>query len=237
MLKTKAIVISQKAINEHDCLLSFYTLEFGRTSFLARGLKKPNSKLAAHLDLLNLVDLMIIKGRERDYVGSAIAENCFLGIKKDYNKICVAGEAINFLNKLSFNNQTDYEVFLLLRSFLFFLNEGDFTAEYLRLSLNSFKLKLLNLFGYNFDFSTCFICQKRKASALNFFRKDLYCSHCLKNVSPDDYRHNFIKLSTEAVNLKSDLENLSWDDLASCQFTKRRQQELENLIDIIIKII
>lgn len=64
MLKTKAIVISQKAINEHDCLLSFYTLEFGRTSFLARGLKKPNSKLAAHLDLLNLVDLMIIKGRK-----------------------------------------------------------------------------------------------------------------------------------------------------------------------------
>lgn len=237
MIKTKAIVISQKAVSDHDSLISFYTLEFGRVSYLAKGLKKPNSKLAGHLDLLNLVDLMIIKGREKDYVGSAISENCFLGIKADYDKTITAGYGLNFLNKLSFNDQADYEVFLLLREFLFSLNEVEADREYLKLILNSFKLRLLDLLGYNFDFSSCFVCGKKEAVALNFFKKELCCVDCLKKISLDDFRNNYIRINPGTLKLKNDLQTIPWLKLKGHKYQKSSNLELEKLIDIIVKII
>ncbi len=237
MIKTKAIVISQKAVSDHDSLVSFYTLEFGRVSFLAKGLKRPSSKLAGHLDLLNLVDLMIIKGREKDYVGSAIAENCFLKIKESYDKTIVAGYGLNFLNKLSFNNQADYEVFLLLREFLFSLNEMPVGIENLKLFLSSFKLRLLDLLGYNFDFSSCFVCGKREAVALNYYKKELCCADCLKKISLDDFRNNFVRISPGALKLKNDLQVLSWLKLKDYKYHRNSHKELEKLIDIIVKII
>ena len=237
MIKTKAIVISQKAVSDHDSLVSFYTLEFGRVSFLAKGLKRPSSKLAGHLDLLNLVDLMIIKGREKDYVGSAISENCFLQIKESYDKTIIAGYGLNFLNKLSFNNQADYEVFLLLREFLFSLNEMPDEIEALQLILSSFKLRLLDLLGYNFDFSSCFVCHGREAVALNYYKKELYCADCLKKVSPDDFRNNFIRINPGTLKLKIDLQTISWSELRGYKYHRNSHKELEKLIDIIIKII
>lgn len=237
MIKTKAIVISQKAVSDHDSLVSFYTLEFGRVSYLAKGLKRPSSKLAGHLDLLNLVDLMIIKGREKDYVGSAIAENCFLKIKESYEKTIIAGYGLNFLNKLSFNNQADYEVFLLLREFLFSLNELPDEIEILKLILNSFKLRLLDLLGYNFDFSSCFVCGGREAVALNYYKKEICCANCLKKVSLDDFRNNYIRISPGTLKLKVDLQTIPWSKLKGYKYHKNSNLELEKLIDIIVKII
>lgn len=237
MIKTKAIVISQRNINDHDSLVSFYSLDFGRVSFLARGLKKPSSKLAGHLDSFNLVDLMIIKGRQRDYVGSAISENCFLGIKNDYDKAIIAGSALNFLNKLSFDNQADYEAFLLLRDFLFLIDSFSGEGDFLKLFLSSFKLKLLSILGYNFDFSSCFVCDKHPAIALNFFKKELCCSECLKKVSLDDFRNNFIRFNPRTLILKNDLQEIPWSDFTSLKHHKNSHKELEKMIDIIVKII
>ena len=120
---------------------------------IARGLRKSSSKLAGQLDTFNLVDLMIIKGRERDYVGSAISENSFLEIKENYEKIILAGKSLRFLNELTFERQADYNIFLLLRNFLYFLNkiELDDFLKSPSISLCFFKLKLLEFLGYNFS--------------------------------------------------------------------------------------
>jgi len=237
MIKTKAIVISQRAVSDHDSLVSFYSLDFGRVSFLARGLKRPSSKLAGHLDLLNLVDLMIIKGREKDYVGSAISENCFLEIKSDYFKTVISGKAVNFLNKLSFNNQVDYDVFLLLKDFLVAVNNFSGEEKYLNLFLSSFKLHLLMLLGYDFNFSSCFVCSKSGAVALNFFKKELWCADCLRKVSLDDFRNNFIRLSPNTLELKQKLQTTPLAELDKIRYQQNAYKELERLIDIIVKII
>ncbi len=153
MLKTRAIVLGQKDLRNHDALVSFYSLDFGKITLIARGLRKSSSKLAGQLDAFNLVDLMVIKGRERDYVGSAISENSFLEIKENYEKIILAGRGFRFLNDLTFERQADYNIFLLLRNFLHFLNKVELEkfSSSPNIVLSFFKLKLLEFLGYDFS--------------------------------------------------------------------------------------
>ncbi len=196
MINSKAIVLNRKDFKEHDSLVSFYSLNFGKISLIAKGTRRMNSKLIGHLEPLNLVDLMIIKGRERDYVGSAISENSFLEIKEDYDKIMIAGKAINFLNSLNFSDQVDFNVFLLLKDFLTNLDQSKSNFKYILLS---FKIKLLNFLGYNF--SNCSYCNNENIVFIDFLNKEFLCDKCIKKKKVID--SNFVKINQSTLNLKN----------------------------------
>lgn len=217
MLKTKAIVLSQKNFRNHDALISFYSLDFGKVNLIARGLKKSSSKLAGHLEPLNLVDLMIIKGRERDYVGSAISENSFLDIKGSYEKVILAGSGLKFLSDLTFEKQPDYNIFLLLNDFLYFLNKADnnFIPDKIDIFLYFFKLKLLEFLGYNFS---SFDKIKSKTGSLMTFSK----------IDPDI-------LSLKELILSLDLED--FDFLKKIEISLKEKNKIDNFIKIIKEII
>lgn len=235
MLKSKAIVLSRIDFAEYDSIVTFYSLDFGKISIIAKGLKRPSSKLAAHLEPLNLVDLMIIEGRERRYVGSAISENSFLKIKSNYSKLLIAGQAIKFIKDLSFENQQDFNLFLLLKDFLINLNNSNEDLNFLDFSLLYFKIRLINFLGYDFDFSTCSTCGKHPAIFLNFFDKEVICLNCSnfhKNLSS-----HCIKISQSTINLKNNILSSNLSEIDFSNFSLSQKKELNNFINIIRKII
>jgi DNA repair protein RecO (recombination protein O) len=230
MLKTKAIVLNRKKINNNDALVFLYTLDHGKISLLARGLQKSTSKLAGHLEPLNLVELMIIKGKARSYVGSAISENSFLNIKSDYDKLVLAGQGIRFLIDLSFDNQTDFDIFLTLKEFLFNLNE----EKDKKLLLLCFKLKMLKLLGYDFDFSFCSLCAKEGATFLDYFDKEVLCEDCFKKESFRKDRS--IKMEKGALKLKNILLSSDFYSLKYLEFKEEEKKSLDDFVDIMEKI-
>jgi len=235
MIKTKAIVLNRKDYNDYDSLVFCYSLDFGKISLLAKGLKRSTAKLAGHLEPLNLIDLMIITGRERDYIGSAISENSFLNIKASYYLTDIAGQGIRFLNELIFSNQVDFTIFLLLRDFLLNLNELKSNDRLAELFLIYFKLKLLYISGYDFDFSLCSNCKKNSAVFLNFFDKEVLCSDCYNlRKSP---MTNFIKISPNLIFLKQAILNSEFFELVGIELSVKNKKELQILIETIKKII
>jgi DNA repair protein RecO len=217
MLKTRAIVLGQKDFRNHDALVSFYSLDFGKITLIARGLRKSSSKLAGQLDVFNLVDLMIIKGRERDYVGSAISENSFLGIKENYDKIILAGKGFRFLNGLTFERQPDYNIFLLLRNFLYFLDKVELgeILEAPSIALYFFKLKLLEFLGY--DFSSLKGDENEPGLLLSFTR-----------INPE-----ILSLKDKIISLDLD-DSSSWRDI---KISSAEIKKIDNFIEIIKEII
>ncbi len=229
MIKTKAIVLNRKKAGNYDASVFLYTLDQGKLGLTARGLQKSSSKLAGHLEPLNLVELMIIKGKGRDYIGSAISENSFLNIKSNYDKLNIAGQGIRFLSDLSFNDQADFNIFLTLKDFLFDLNENDN-----ELSLLCFKLKILSLSGYNFDFSSCSLCSKSGAIFFDYFDKEVLCEDCFGKESFRKDRSFRIK---EGVSeLKELVLSSSFSSLKEIEFDEKEKDSLDSLIDIIKKI-
>lgn len=235
MIKTRAIVLSRYDISEYDAIVLFYSLDFGKISILAKGLKRPKSKLAGHLEPLNLVELMIIEGREKNYVGSAISDNSFLGIKNSYNKLVLAGSAIKFLKDLSFEQEADFNIFLLLRDFLINLNNYDQDDAYLDFLLLYFKVRILDILGYNFDFSRCSACGQVSAIFFDFFNKEVLCLNCSN--SNKYLSSNLVKISQSTINLKKNILSVEFSEFKSLTFDNPQLKELDNFINIIKKII
>jgi len=183
---SQAIILNRSDYRESDSLLTVYTRSLGKMSLVARGAKKISSKLSGHLEPISLVNILIIKGKGFDYIGSALGSDAFLNIKDDLNKIYYAGLAINNFNRLVKDNQPDEDLFLLLWRFLEALDNysaEEFTKESGELLFIFFALKLLAELGYRPEMYECLSCRNKIKSGRNYFNLKnggLVCEDCFK---------------------------------------------------------
>jgi len=202
---TKAIILSRQVYRENDSKVLMYTLENGMLELVARGTGKKTSKLASHIEPITLSDVMVIRGRNHDYVGTSSAENCFRKLKEDYEKIVVAGEVIAGFNQIIKKNEVDENIFFLVLNFLHFLNDAELGSNELIILKIVFEIKFLKLLGYLPSFSRCSRCDERDISKLKYFNNQeggVVCSKCVlaaneENVIIDEDLINNIKFLTK----------------------------------------
>jgi DNA repair protein RecO (recombination protein O) len=151
--KTLAIVLNRQDYREYDSLVSFYTLEFGKLTLMARGTKRLKSKLAGHLEPISVVDLMIIPGKGRDYAAGAISQEVFSGIKADLNKLYYAGLGLRWFRRLTSENEPDKTLFFLVFEYLNILDKYHLDDVSDELPKDDGEL-LFSFFAFKFMFST-----------------------------------------------------------------------------------
>ncbi len=180
----KVIVLDRFDFRENDTKVILYSREMGKLGLVARGTKKLHSKLAGHLEPIILSQVMFVPGRNFNYIGSAKAENCFLGIKNSLNKIWLAGRVLSSFDKLIKEGQKDEDVFDFLFDFLNWLDNVHvkINEEFI---YNIFILKLIQKLGYEPQLYKCSECNNNISSQLNFvFSKGgLVCFKCQQNLS------------------------------------------------------
>ncbi len=123
-LSTPAISLRSRPWRENDALVDVFTLELGKLSLLVRGARRPSSKMAAHLEPLTLLELMVIEGKGIPTAAAASSRNCYPLLKADYDKIAATGWAIGHLNRLMQEGEKDEELFHLITDFCALMNEG-----------------------------------------------------------------------------------------------------------------
>ncbi|MFA4941085.1 MAG: DNA repair protein RecO [Patescibacteria group bacterium] len=227
--RASAIILSSQPFREYDGRKIIYSLEKGRLSLVARGVKRMKSKLAAHLEPLSLSEIMVIRGRQFDYIGAAISRNCYLSIKNNLSAIKTAGRAIMIFNKLVSQEEGDKRVFSLLKIFLDFLNKEAKNSQddSLEIWADFFILKLLAVLGYEPEMNNCLKCHKKISPSDNNFdlnQGGLICKSCSnqnKNILP--ISDNCIKVLREC--LKND-----FNDLKKLKIEKELEGEIGNII-------
>ncbi len=102
----KAIILNRMAFSEDDTKVIIYSQTKGKLELVARGTKKIKSKLAGHVEPITLSDLMVVHGRQYDYVGNAVTQKSFANVKSDLDKLMIVGRIISIFNKIIkfFNN-------------------------------------------------------------------------------------------------------------------------------------
>jgi DNA repair protein RecO (recombination protein O) len=181
--KTLAIVLNRQDYREYDSLVSFYTSEFGKITLLARGTKRLKSKLAGHLEPMNLIDLMIIPGKGRDYAAGAINQEVFFSVKEDLNKLYYAGLGLRWFRNLTPENEQDKPLFFLLLEYLKTLNniKQELIREDGELLFSFFAFKFLTEMGYKPELEHCLNCHKKICPGKNYFNLHsggLMCESC-----------------------------------------------------------
>ncbi len=122
-LKTKAIVLRRTNFAEYDRIIQFLTPN-GQISALAKGVRKPKSKLAGGLELFSISNLVLIKGRTDLYrLTSARLEHYFENIIKDYDRMELAYQIIKDVSAQS-RDIDDASWFEILNQVFYGLDKG-----------------------------------------------------------------------------------------------------------------
>lgn len=237
-----AIVLNRSDYRESDSLLTIYTKDFGKLLLVARGLKKINSKLSGHLEIFNLVDVLIINGRGFDYIGSALNRKAFLNIKNSLNKIYFAGLALQHVNRLIKDNQKDERSFMLLQRFLEVLDNSSndtFNKESGELLFIFFILKLLIELGYRPEIYECLSCRQPIRLGDNHFNLQnggLICGACFAKEYAIFYEQGasfpeLLTISDNCIKLMRFIMDNKLDMAKKLKLDKKHLKELSILIN------
>ncbi len=159
MQKYTAIILASRESGEFDRIYTMYTAEKGLVRARAQGVRKPNAKLAGHLEPGTVSEVYVARARGRGRITSAITLCELKSVKKDFEDLKKTLEIFRFMSKNFSEEEKDARIFKLLRDFLIFLDRGDST-ETEKLA-GAFWWKLFDYLGRRPEVLKCVECGKR----------------------------------------------------------------------------
>ncbi len=163
--QTEAIIIKKIKLGEADRYLTLYTPHLGKVQGVAKGVRRPRSKMAGHLELLTHSTVSLARGRNLDTVTGSQTINSFLPLKSDLELTSYALYVIELINQFTADSVENYPLFQMLLEAMHHLCRGSNSEVVLR----SFELHLLDLVGYRPQLGCCISCRLSLEPVTNYF--------------------------------------------------------------------
>ena len=155
--EVRALQLRSYAYSESDLIVVLFTREYGLMRAIARGVRKPRSRLAGLIAPLRCNHLLLKRGRNLHGISQAESIHSFSGLQQDYDRL-MAGMAIGELvSQFCQEEDAQPELFDILLATLHRLNSGPQPRE----TLLWFLLYFLAHQGYYQDWHQCQACDQR----------------------------------------------------------------------------
>ncbi|MFZ2153717.1 MAG: DNA repair protein RecO [Candidatus Moraniibacteriota bacterium] len=232
--KYTGIVLNKKDIRETDRIYNIYTLEQGKISAMARGVRKSKSKLAGHLENYCYIDLTVMKNRGMGNISSSIVENNFKNLRNDYYSLNKVLRSTKLLMRLLNDQEKDNEVFYLYLDFLESLDKISLSEDEVMKDLltQGFIFKLLDNMGYKLEINKCVGCGENLAAQNNFFdysEGGILCKRCASEAK------NIVPISIEAIKIIRIFFQNKICHLSKLKINVRQARELDRLSQVFTK--
>jgi DNA repair protein RecO (recombination protein O) len=196
------VIIKKTKLGEADRILTMYTPRLGKIQGMAKGVRRPRSKLSGHLELLTHSLVTLARGKNIDTIIGSQTIRSFLPLKSDLERAACGLYAIELVDRFTPEHVEDPSVFNLLVETL----EGLSISVHCRAVLRWFELQLLGRVGYRPQLDACVSC-RRPVKTGGYFcpgAGGLLCPACQR-------RHSFsYPLSLEALGvMQSFQQNIS----------------------------
>jgi DNA repair protein RecO (recombination protein O) len=205
LYQTPALIIRKVKLGEADRILTLYTPELGKIEGVAKAVRRPNSRLSGHLELLTYSQVTLARGRNIDTVIGSQTINSFLPVKSDLEKVSCGLYLLEMVNQFTPEATPDPGLFEFLLGTLERLAAG---AEY-TLLLRYFELNLLRRAGYRPELDRCVLCRVPLGvgpSAFSPAAGGLVCSSCR-------HQHYGYEVSRSTLALLRRLQEGDWESL------------------------
>jgi DNA repair protein RecO (recombination protein O) len=156
LYRTEGIVLRRHNFGEADRLLTIFTPWLGKIRVLAKGVRKPTSRKAGHVELFTYSRLLVAKGRNLDIVTQAETIDPFLRVKGELERTSCAYYVAELVDRFTAEGEENKRLFDLLLNTLSWLGEAEDTG----LVLRYFELHLLDRVGYRPQLSRCVRCDR-----------------------------------------------------------------------------
>ena len=171
---TEAIVLKRHNLGEADRIITLYTPGEGKLRAVAKGVRRPASRLAGHLELFSLSVLQLARGRELDVVTQAETRAAFRNVRDDLTRTSQAYYALELLDRFTPDRLENRAVFELLRELLEALDSSAPPP----LALHYFEVHVLSALGFRPQLAQCVVCRAIIAPGANYFSHPLGGAAC-----------------------------------------------------------
>jgi DNA repair protein RecO (recombination protein O) len=175
--RTEAIVLGRMELGEADRILTVFTPHRGKLRLIAKGVRRPTSKLGPHLEYFTRAELMVAKGRDLDVVTGAETLDPFLPIRSNLDSLGHASHLAELLNRLTEERQENVRAYDLLARSLRLLADGVDPFAVAR----HYEMALLGIAGYRPELYRCVQCSSEiqaTANALSVRLGGMLCAAC-----------------------------------------------------------
>jgi DNA repair protein RecO (recombination protein O) len=178
LYRVQAIVLRRLNLGEADRILTLFTHEAGKLRCVAKGTRRPGSKLAGHTEPFMLANLLIARTRGLHIVSQAEGVRAYAQLRANEQAIAAAGLMAERVDALTGESQPQPAVFELLGSALGLLDRGQQPA---RVQI-VFDMGLLRESGFRPNLDDCLTCGRALEPEPNGFRFDsggVVCPRCM----------------------------------------------------------
>ncbi|MFH1088310.1 MAG: DNA repair protein RecO [Patescibacteria group bacterium] len=156
-IKTKGIIIKRINLGEADKILTILTADRGKIRVIAKGMRKPKSKLGGFLELFRYNEYILAEGRNLDLVTGASTIESFRQIGLSLHRLGLAYYIAELIDKLVEETQDANEIFNLTHSVFKEINQHKLPIDFIK---SFFELNLLGVLGLRPELDKCIICNK-----------------------------------------------------------------------------
>ncbi len=223
---TDAINLKNYPLNDDDLIVMMFSKTKGLISAVAKGAKKPKSKLGARIQMFIANTILLFEGRNLDIISQAQSLNTFSKIRYDMNKLTYSmyiSEIISSLCSKEYNKDENSEIIynLIFNSYNKIANSQN--LEEIIITTLKFQLKIMDILGWGLDFTTCTVCQKELNSDIYYCQNysGFLCEQCSRKNNQNIKINSKIKDFLQEM-LKTGIQEKSkYDKLVNSAFLEK----------------
>lgn len=193
---TDAINLKSYNLSEADKIVVMYSKDKGLIRGVAKGVKKPKSKLGARMDMFVANKLMLYKGKSLDRICQADVLNTFNKTRRDMDKIFYSMYISEVVNNFGVEDDPcSEEVYELLYKSLNKISEAESKEEILIATIK-FQLKMMQISGFGIELNSCLCCREEIGEENMYFSSRMggvVCEECNKDLNIKTLMHHKIR--------------------------------------------
>ncbi|WP_442595003.1 DNA repair protein RecO [Neobacillus sp. D3-1R] len=220
--KCEGIVIRAIDYSETNKIVTIYTREWGKVGVMARGAKKPNSRLAAITQLFTYGYFLIQRGTGLGTLQQGEILSSMRNIREDIVMTAYASYILELTDKCTDEKKPNPYLFELLFQTLNYMNE-EYDVDIL---IHIYEMKMLNLLGLYPVLNKCAVCGETDGHFSFSIRENGFiCHRCIEK---DPYH---MKISSSTIKLLRIFYFFDLSRLGNISVKDETKKELKTVID------
>ena len=226
--KTKAIVIGYHQLGEADRIIVFHTEDFGNVRAVARGVRKPKSKLCGRLEILTCGGLIFYErpGKDLHVVNSFDIIESFQVLREDLMKMAYCSYLAELVQHVESSGDTDSNTFELMLEVLLMMK----TIDDPEMLARAFELRLLAGAGVSPQLDCCLKCSRdgSDVASLVFSVSEggILCGECKKKAG----QVSAFPISRGTVELMKRMQQTPLELISRLRILENNRRELRKVL-------
>lgn len=223
LYRVSAIVLKRREQGEADRLLTVMTRDRGKLTLLAKGVRKPASRKAGHIEPFTYVELLVAKGKSLDLVTQAETLEAHRALREDLWRSSWAYYVVELADAFTQDEDPNALFFDLVLDTLGRLNAGVDPA----LAVRYYELHLLSLVGYQPQLFHCVQCDAPLQPEVNFLSLERGGALCPSHGS---HHPETIALQVPVLKVLRFMQTRPWEQAAQLQLSPAVSRQVESIL-------